>query len=87
MMTKLSDNKFEESYVSEETASLGYKVFSTVKSKHEHVHPISFRMINTPGSMMRSLRAADHYFSYAQVVLIVFDLSLTIEEPKVEQWT
>ena len=86
-MAKLSDNKFNESYVAEETASLGYKVFSTVKSKHQHLYPISFRMINTPGSMIRTLRATDHYFSFCQVVLIVFDISSTIEEPKVEQWT
>ena len=83
-MTRLCDGKFEDTYVAEETATLGYKLFSTVKSKHEHLYPISFRMINTPGTLLRTKRASDLYFSSCSVILIVFDLSLQIEEPKVE---
>jgi GTPase SAR1 family protein len=42
LLNKLSDNPFCETYKSDENPTLAFKIFSTVKSKHKHIYPISF---------------------------------------------
>lgn len=86
-MAQLADTGFTEAYTADETAKLGYKVFSTVKSEHPHLNPISFLMTDTPGSLLRTKRAAENYFGNCDVVLIVFDISMSLDEFKIEQWT
>ena len=87
LMAQLADTPFTEQYTADDTAKLAYKLFSTVKSNHKHLYHISFKMTDTPGTLIRTQRAADHYFTTCDVVLIVFDCSMALDEVKIEQWT
>ena len=49
LMRALCDKEFKKSYTERETARLGYKLYSTVKSNYKHLNPISFTVTTTPG--------------------------------------
>ena len=49
LMNSLCDIKFSKKYEENETAKIGYKLFSTVKSNYRHLNPISFTVVVTPG--------------------------------------
>lgn len=87
LMNALDDIDFCEDYKPDETAKMGYKIFSTVRSEHDHLHPIAFQMTDTPGSLIRHKRATEHYFTTCDAVLITFDMSMQLDEIKVDQWT
>ena len=76
LMNALDDIDFNEGYVADETAKLGYKMFNTVRSEHDHLHPIAFQMTDTPGTLIRHKRACEHYFTTCDAVLITFDMSM-----------
>ena len=89
-MAALSDvgcDKEGMPYVANETAKLGFKLFSTIKSAHPHMNPIAFEMIDTPGSLLRTSRAVELYFGECEVLFIVFDISMELEESRVDKWT
>jgi hypothetical protein len=48
-MNQLCDLPFSDVYTENETAKIGYKLFSTVKSNYRHLNPIAFTVTVTPG--------------------------------------
>lgn len=80
LMNLLCDLKFSRQYTENETAKIGYKLFSTVKSNYQHLYPIAFTVVVTPGQFIRHKRASEKYFSNAQCVLIVMDMSDAVDE-------
>lgn len=58
LMNALCDLKFWKGYEENETAKIGYKLFSTVKSNYEHLNPIAFNVCVTPGSFIKHKRAS-----------------------------
>lgn len=86
-MNALCDMKFSKKYTENETAKIGYKLFSTIKSNYQHLYPIAFTVTVTPGSFIKHLRAAPKYFEACQCILIVIDMSDAISEELIVQWT
>lgn len=80
LMNQLCDLPFSKHYDMHETAKIGYKLFSTVKSNYKHLHPISFTVVVTPGEFIKHRRAAEKYFNKCKVVLIVMDMSDAVDE-------
>ena len=58
LMHALCDLPFKNKYEENETAKIGYKLFSTVKSNYPHLNPISFTVVVTPGSFIKFNRAS-----------------------------
>lgn len=63
---------------------LGLKL---VNPKTLDAHPISYRLIDTPGSISQLKRASLYAFSKADVVLLAFDGSRKIDEQTIRDWT
>jgi len=80
LMHALCDLPFKNKYEENETAKIGYKLFSTVKSNYPHLNPISFTVVVTPGNFIKFKRASQKYFEKAQVVLLVMDMSDSVDE-------
>ena len=66
---------------------MGFKVYSTCESRYEHLNPMSVHCIDTPGSFMRTEVAADFYFEKADIIFIVVDISLGLDEDKIDKTT
>ena len=78
---------FQSEYKCDEFGRFGNKLFTSIKSKYEKVYPLSMNLVDTPGSLIRSEIAAEHYFSRCDIVLIVFDGGMAIEEETIDKWT
>jgi len=63
---------------------LGLKL---VNPKTLDAHPMSYRLIDTPGNISQLKRAALYAFSKADVVLLAFDGSRKIDEQTIRDWT
>mmetsp|Transcript_11488 Transcript_11488/g.14454 ORF Transcript_11488/g.14454 Transcript_11488/m.14454 type:complete len:179 (+) Transcript_11488:276-812(+) len=48
---------------------------------------MSVHCVDTPGNFMRTEIAADYYFEHCDIVFIVMDISLVLDEPKIEKTT
>jgi len=62
LLRMLCDKKYKKKYDERETARIGYKLYSTVKSNYKHLHPISFTVTSTPGTFLKHQRASEKYF-------------------------
>ena len=81
------NHKFEEEYKIDDTAKFGFKVFSTLKSKYENMHPLRMNLIDAPGAMTRDSRGVDFYFDKCNVILIVMDVTLDFVPDKIDKHT
>ena len=75
---------FSENYEVDEQARYGFKLFSTVHSRYQHLDPVSVHAIDTPGVMMRTERAAESYFTACDVVLVTIDVSYVMDHSKID---
>lgn len=53
LLRVLCDKPFNKGYKERETARIGYKLYSTVKSNYNHLHPISFTVTTAPGNWLK----------------------------------
>ena len=79
--------EYTTDYEVNESAQMGFKVYSTNESRYEHLHPMSVHCTDTPGSFLRSEIAADFYFETADIIFIVVDISLVLDEQKIDKTT
>ena len=70
-----------------ESAQMGFKVYSTNESRYKHLKPMSVHCVDTPGSFMRTEIATDYYFDNCDIIFIVVDISLVLDEPKIDKAT
>ena len=84
LFRSLINQPFSDHYEQEETAKTGFQVFSTVKSRYENLDPLSLHVIDAPGQLMRNMRCAEHYFGQADIILIAFDISLVLDQEKID---
>ena len=49
--------------------------------------PVTMQLIDTPGNLIQTSRASDYYFYQADVILICIDITLSLDEQKIEAWT
>ena len=68
-----------------ESAQLGFKVYSTTESRYEALKPMTVHCVDAPGSFMRTEIAADYYFEDCDVIFIVVDISLVLDEAKIDK--
>ena len=66
---------------------MSFKVYSTNESQYDHLNPISVHCVDTPGSFMRTEIATDYYFESCDVILIVVDISLVLDDSKIDKTT
>ena len=87
LFRNLLNHEFDEKYIIDESAKMGCKVFSTIKSHYEKLHALSLHVVDSPGAMIRSMRGVDFYFEKCNVILIVMDISLVLDINKIDQTT
>jgi len=80
----LTDHPFESSYEADEHARFGFKIMTTIKSKQDGLLPQVMHVTDSPGSLIRNERATDYFFDKCEVVLILIDISLTLDESKID---
>lgn len=68
-----------------ESAQLGFKVYSTNESRYDALNPMKVHCTDAPGSFMRTEIAADYYFDDCDVIFIVIDISLVLDEAKIDK--
>jgi len=61
--------------------------YTTIKSKYQSLVPVSLHVLDTPGDLMQTSRCADYYFEKPDVILICIDISLQLDENKIDVWT
>ena len=66
---------------------MGFKVYSTNESRYEALKPMTVHCTDAPGSFMRTEIAADYYFNECDVIFIVVDISLVLDEQKIDKAT
>ena len=76
---------YSEQYEISEAAQLGFKVYSTNESRYENLNPMTVHCVDAPGSFMRTEVATDFYFESCDVVLIVVDISLVLDDAKIDK--
>lgn len=64
---------------------MGFKVYSTNESRYENLYPMKVQVVDSPGVFMRTEIAADYYFENCDVILIVVDISLVLDEQKIDK--
>ena len=77
----------DEQYVPDEVGQLGIEVFTPIKSTYKNLMPVSMHFIDTPGNLIQTSRASDYYFEQADVILICIDITLSMDEEKIDAWT
>lgn len=87
LFNQIIGKEYSNDYEIKETAQMGFKVYSTCESRYEHLNPMSVHCIDTPGSFMRTEVAADFYFEKADIIFIVVDISLGLDEDKIDKTT
>ena len=70
-----------------ESAQMGFKLYSTNESRYEALNPMTVHCVDAPGSFMRTEIAADYYFDDCDIVFIVVDISLVLDESKIDKTT
>lgn len=63
---------------------LGLKIFNP---KDQKSHPISLRIMDTPGNVKLLNRAAQFAFEKTDIILILHDASKQLDEESVRDWT
>jgi hypothetical protein len=66
---------------------MGFKIYSTNESRYENLYPMTVHAVDTPGMFMRTEVAADYYFDKCDVILIVVDISLVLDDNKIDKST
>ena len=79
--------EYDPNYEQLDNAQLGFKVYSTNESRYEHLKPMSVHCVDTPGNFMRTEIAVDYYFQNCDIVFIVIDISLVLDEQKIDKCT
>jgi len=64
---------------------MGFKIYSTNESRYEHLNPMTVHVVDAPGVFMRTEVAADYYFEKCDVILIVVDISLALDDNKIDK--
>ena len=77
--------EYSDQYEVLESAQMGFKVYSTNESRYEALNPINVNCVDAPGSFMRNEIAADYYFETCDIIFIVIDISLVLDEEKIEK--
>ena len=70
-----------------ESAQIGFKIYSTNESRYESLYPMTVNVVDTPGMFMRTEVASDYYFENCDVILIVVDISLVLDDRKIDKST
>ena len=79
--------EYSEQYEIMEQAQMGFKVYSTNESRYEKLHPMSVHCTDAPGTFMRTEIASDFYFEKCEIVFIVVDISLVLDDAKIDKTT
>lgn len=72
-------------YEQHESANLGFKIYSTNESRYDNLYPMKVSVVDSPGVFMRTEIAADFYFEKCDVIFIVVDISLVLDEKKIDK--
>jgi len=87
LFNSIIGREYSEEYEIAESAQMGFKVYSTNESRYEHLKPMSVHCVDTPGSFMRTEIATDYYFENCDIIFIVVDISLLLDEQKIDKAT
>jgi hypothetical protein len=72
------------SYEATERVQLGLKL---INPKEPDQHPVCYRLIDTPGSILALKRASMYTFRKSDIVFVVFDGSKKLDEDLLREWT
>ena len=67
-----------------ERVQLGLKI---VNPKTSDKHPISYRLIDTPGNISSLKKSAYYAFRKADIIFLLFDGSKRIDDLAIREWT
>ena len=87
LFNQIIGTPYSDEYEVKETAQMGFKIYSTTESRYEHLRPMTVHCIDSPGSFMRTEYASDYYFDLADIIFIVVDISLVLDEDKIDKAT
>ena len=85
LFNQIIGKEYSEVYEVVESAQMGFKIYSTNESRYDALQPMKVNCIDAPGSFMRTEIAADYFFENCDVILIVVDISLVLDEAKIEK--
>ena len=64
---------------------MSFKVYSTNDSRYDNLYPMKVNCVDSPGLFMRTGVAADHYFESCDIIFIVVDISLVLDDSKIDK--
>ena len=76
---------YSERYEINEHAQMGFKIYSTNESRYEHLPPLTVNCTDVPGSFMRTEIASQTYFENVDIIFIVVDISLVLDDSKIDK--
>ena len=85
LFNQIIGKDYSDGYEVTESAQMGFKVYSTNESRYDALKPMAVDCIDAPGSFMRTEIAADYYFKDCDIILIVVDISLVLDEDKIDK--